>query len=216
MVDASLRRHFEKAGVGMIALDAGALALVEELSSDDGAVEVVLREGDFLPEGNARMTVELDPSAYAFLSDHRITEDAVLPVVMVQEWFARAVRTQVPDAGSLSVENLGVLKGVVLTGFPARRHRFDIEIEAVAGERRAFALKLKDADGQPRYTARVVAHSDSVAPAAVSAAAADARAASPGRGLRRPPALPRPGLPDAPPCRPDDRRGRLGGDRLDP
>ena len=63
MVDASLRRHFEKAGVGMIALDAGALALVEELSSDDGAVEVVLREGDFLPEGNARMTVELDPAA---------------------------------------------------------------------------------------------------------------------------------------------------------
>ena len=158
MVDASLKRHFEKAGVGMIALDAGARALVEELSSDDGAVEVVLREGDFLPEGNARMTVDLDPAAYAFLADHRITEDAVLPVVMVQEWFARAVRTQVPDAGSLSVEDLGVLKGVVLSGFPARRYRFDIEIEAVAGDRRTFALKLKDADGQPRYAARVVAH----------------------------------------------------------
>ena len=61
MVDASSKRHFEKAGVGMIALDAGALALVEELPPDDGAVEVVLRAGDFLPEGNARMTVDLDP-----------------------------------------------------------------------------------------------------------------------------------------------------------
>jgi len=170
MVDASLRRHFEKAGVGMIALDAGARALVEELSSDDASVEVVLREGDFLPEGNARMSVDLDPVAYPFLADHRITGDAVLPVAMVQEWFARAVRTQAPDAGSLSVEDLSVLRGIVLSGFPTRRYRFDIEIEA-AGDRRAFTLKLRDADGQPRYATRAVPHADRIAAASDLSAA---------------------------------------------
>ena len=215
MVDASLKRHFEKAGVGMIALEAGALALVEELSSDDGAVEVVLRAGDFLPEGNARMTVDLDPAAHAFLFDHRITEDAVLPVVMVQEWFARAVRTQVPDAGSLSVENSGRAEG-------RRPHRLPGAAPSVHGRDR----------GRPRRASRLCPQAQGRRrPAPVLGAGGDPwrrgcrlyslgpggrRAARAGSGLWRRPALPRPGLSNPVSHRPDDRRGRHGGDRLDP
>lgn len=152
MVDAALKRHFERSGVGLIDLPNGALALVEELSSADGAVEMVLRKGDFMPPGTVRMSAVLEAERHGFLADHRIARDPVLPVVLVKEWFARAARIQRPAARSLEIGELQVLKGVVLARFPARPARFDIEL---APAEDGFEARLRDAEGQLRYAARI-------------------------------------------------------------
>lgn len=155
MVDAALKRHFERQGVGMIDLRSGARAFIEELSSSDGAVEVILRNGDFLPDEATRMTVEIDAAGYGFLTDHCIATDPVVPVVLVQEWFLRAARTRLPRTERLSVQDLRMLKGLVLEGFPQRTFRFDIEMTA-GGEAGGFELKLKDEQGRVRYEARIL------------------------------------------------------------
>ncbi|MFZ5781268.1 MAG: SDR family NAD(P)-dependent oxidoreductase [Pseudomonadota bacterium] len=154
MVDAALKRHFERQGVGMIDLPSGALAFVEEMSSADGAVEVILRNGTFISDDGSRMTVEVDERQYGYLVDHSIAAAPVVPMVLVLEWFLRAARTQWPDASALALRDLHVQKGIVLDGFPVRSYRFDIEVAAdrQAGELR---LQLKDEQGRVRYEARV-------------------------------------------------------------
>ena len=155
MVDPALKRHFERAGIGTIGLEAGARALIEELSSDDGAVEVILREGDFLPETAARMTAVVDGERHHFLTDHRILGEPVLPVVLVQEWMARIARALMPGRDAVEIADLRVMKGAVLAGFPARTYRFDIA--AIPAGSQAFDVKVSDETGQLRYTARVSA-----------------------------------------------------------
>jgi NAD(P)-dependent dehydrogenase (short-subunit alcohol dehydrogenase family) len=165
MVDAALKRHFERSGVGLIDLPNGALALIEELSSADGAVEMVLRKGDFLPPATVRMSVLLDGERHGFLADHRITDHPVLPVVLVKEWFGQAARSQRPQARAVEIRELQVQKGVVLQGFPALPGRFDIELVPLEDGAAGFAARLTDAEGQQRYAARILL--DDGAPVAV-------------------------------------------------
>ena len=155
MVDASLKRHFERQGVGMIDLPSGVRAFVEELSSNDGAVEVIVRNGDFLPEETSRMTVRVDAKSYGFLVDHTIEADPVLPMVLVHEWFLRATRARLPQVRDLSVRDLRMLKGIVLEGFPQQEFRFDIELSPAEDEGRLVA-RLTDEQGRLRYEAAIV------------------------------------------------------------
>jgi len=120
MVTPALRREFEKEGIELIPLDAGAAHFAREISSPAaGAVERVIGAG--FPQGEDPLEVDrrligsqlLSVKTHPFLEDHRLAGQAVLPVAMITEWLAE--RACAAFGGELvSVEDLRLLKGVVL------------------------------------------------------------------------------------------------------
>jgi PfaD family protein len=112
MVTPSLRAEFEKEGVALIPLEAGAKLMVEEVcTAPGGPVELVVGAG-FGPQPVAGWTLaqahRLDAS-WPVLNDHRLAGRAVLPFAMTLEWFA-----QVAGPGA-ALEDVRIFKGVTLT-----------------------------------------------------------------------------------------------------
>ena len=131
MVTPALRALFEREGVGAIGLDAGARQLVDEINGTDSAIEVVVLA---TPPGGATIEspvvnmasaasdsslpevveLTLSPSQHPFLNDHVIDGKAVLPVAMYVEWLAHAALHGNPGLRFQGIDDLRVLKGVVL------------------------------------------------------------------------------------------------------
>ena len=118
---AELRRKFEAAGISVIPLDAGARFAADEVEHGGPAVEVVV-EGPRPAEGHMDRTLSL--ARHPWLVDHSIDGAPVVPVAMVLEWFADAARQVYPGLKVVGVEDLAVLKGIVLQdgGTPVTLH----------------------------------------------------------------------------------------------
>ncbi|MFO0686605.1 MAG: SDR family NAD(P)-dependent oxidoreductase [Sandaracinus sp.] len=169
MVTPQLKAHFESLGVPLIALDAGARWLVDELASGSGSdVELVLGgEPKPLNEGAAapgsgpktehRFATHIDRSTHPFIASHVVKGGAVLPAVSALELCAR-VATAV-EAGTVSrVRGLAVLKGIVLAGYEGAGDRFFVT--ATRGEGGSVQVLLssppaKGKPGTPHYRATV-------------------------------------------------------------
>ncbi len=117
MVDDSLRREFEKIGVGLIPRDTGAASLVEELrrgAADE--VEVILGTG-FADATRATEPVEvfrrsLDLASNPILEDHVLAGSPVLPMALMVEWLGEAARQGSPQHRLVGLEGLRVLRPV--------------------------------------------------------------------------------------------------------
>jgi len=167
MVDGSLKKVFEREGVGLIPLAAGAEALVAEIGERDrGAVEVMIG-GTFTVEysqsvdGGAGaatqsdleivLTRRLDIATHPFLNSHVIGGRPVLPVAIGLEWLAHAALHGHPGMKLAGIEEFRVLKGVVLEQGP-------VEIQLAAGDaqndggytRVTVELRTRDAQGAIR------------------------------------------------------------------
>ncbi len=109
MVTPALQKEFEREGVPLIPLAAGAQAMSDEaLSQPGGPAEVVLGAGFGGEELAGWMLAgawRLEPGAWPVLRDHVLAGKGVLPLAMVLEWFASAV-------GSVSGRPLGSLEDV--------------------------------------------------------------------------------------------------------
>jgi len=144
MVGPGLKREFDKLGVSLIPPQAGGEAVADELSNAaDGSVEVVLgssfegREGSCgtgvspvgsqavrlchtLVFGATEMSLSFDRSlgvaSHPFLRSHVLDGRAVLPVAVAMEWLAHAATHANPGLCLQGLDNLRVLKGVVLDG----------------------------------------------------------------------------------------------------
>ena len=103
MVNASLRNLFQQEGLSVIPLEAGAEYMVRELASGGrGPVEIVVMGGGSRlpkelmaaepPSGGGPMLVERTVSVERapVLKDHVLDGQAVLPMVLMIEWMARA------------------------------------------------------------------------------------------------------------------------------
>ena len=132
MVTPGLKRDFARSGVGVIALEAGAQSLLDELAhSEADATEVVI--GDVLPDGSddqadrpprtvsaARPGLSpvferrLDIDRHAFLSSHVIGGYPVLPVAVMQEWLGHGALHDNPGLLLAGFSEFRVLKGVIL------------------------------------------------------------------------------------------------------
>lgn len=142
MVTPSLKQEFTRLGIDLIPLDAGARQLVEELRRPPGdAVEVVV--GGSFPEavqpqaaavsseserdkkptsrrvsrnGDLRIAFErrLDVASHAFLRSHVLNGRPVLPLAVMLEWFGHAALHDHPGMHLLGLDDLRVLKGVIL------------------------------------------------------------------------------------------------------
>jgi len=124
MVTPALRREFEKEGIGLIPLAAGASLFASAVVGQrQGAVERVIGAG--FPDGEAPPEAlgtllscrKIDPAIDRYLDDHRLAGQAVLPVAMMTELFAAAAK-DATGAAPLAVEEFRLFKGVVLEDDP--------------------------------------------------------------------------------------------------
>ncbi len=129
MVTPSLRPLFEAEGIALIPTAEGAKYLVEELrAGGDRPVEVVILGGggpdpDFLrsePAEELSTAMQkvferpLDVASTPILRSHVIDGRPVLPMALILEWLAQGAMTRNPGMSCLGVDDLRLLKGVVL------------------------------------------------------------------------------------------------------
>jgi hypothetical protein len=168
MVTPVLRRHFERIGVPLISLAAGADALCAEALTDRENVEVGL--GSLLtpsagvlssvttsaPDKAQQLDVLVDASSLPHLTGHRIEDVPVLPVVCVLEWFARAAGLCRPDLVVKGCKDLRVLQGIRLEGYGETTNALTVSCRQIKnGDGSEMALELLDDEGRARYRARV-------------------------------------------------------------
>ncbi len=134
MVTPALKREFERIGVDVIPLDAGAQCLVNELRGAGGGAEVVI--GASLPAAEvaapkvsklpAMLRADLDVAcersldveSHAFLRSHVLAGKAVLPAAMMLEWLGHGAMHANPGLTLHGFEDFRVFKGVILAEAP--------------------------------------------------------------------------------------------------
>ncbi|MBI3117501.1 MAG: SDR family NAD(P)-dependent oxidoreductase, partial [Candidatus Hydrogenedentes bacterium] len=133
MVTPALKKVFEEEGVGLIDLEVGARYLIQEISQDkDRAAEVVVfgfpapKKDTAAQEPAAQhpaaagpplslaFAIDLNTEDHSFLRSHVLKGHAVLPVVMMIEWFSQAALHTTPGLRFHGLNNLRVFKGVKL------------------------------------------------------------------------------------------------------
>lgn len=197
MVTPALKREFERLGISLIGRAEGAAAMLREMQTADGAVEVVLgsgfgreasgrrlderHEGVSAQAGKARrheggqrtqqrLTVasgtaceadaaierqpptssafacELSVERFPFLTSHVIGGRPVLPVAVMLEWLAQAAGDAHSGMAFFGIDNLRVLKGVILRdkSYPVR-----VDVEATRGNAGTVLVDLALRGGSP-------------------------------------------------------------------
>jgi acyl transferase domain-containing protein/acyl carrier protein/NADP-dependent 3-hydroxy acid dehydrogenase YdfG len=167
MVTDALKAHFERAGIDLILLDAGADFLVQELSPGTarGPVEVLAGSALRMKQPVLRMEVSVDGEGQPYLANHVIKDRPVLPVVLVIEWFMRAARAVLPDMTPTALRDLHVLQGVVLDRFP-EPERFQIIAQpSLTNGTASVDMRLVSGDGRERFKGTVeLARAEGTAP----------------------------------------------------
>ena len=165
MVTPVLKAQFEREGVGLIPLQAGSeLLVVEALGAADGPLEVVVGVGlepmigDLAPSGSAEELV-LDTATHLYLADHQLSGKPVVPMAMMLEWFAAAAARAVPGREVVGVEDLQVLRGLVLEDGP-----IGAGIVLTPERDGRVHAELHDSDGGVRARASVVLGAREAAP----------------------------------------------------
>ena len=120
MVTPALRTLFAEEGIEVIGLEAGARCLVDELSSTEHAVEVVILGAGSVPPAASRpgpaalLERSLEIDSHPFLAAHLLDGKAVLPAAMTVEWLAHAALGARPELVFTGFEDLRIFKGVRL------------------------------------------------------------------------------------------------------
>lgn len=160
MVTPALKKVFLERGVRVLSHPDGARHFVDELSADDGAVEVIFG-GELAAPAQAAAPLaapttapapapraprgrrfHLDHRGWPFLADHAVKGAVVLPVVGALELFAETTSARV-------FEDVRVLRGVKLPGFDGAGD--DLEVVRDGPRVSLFVA----GDETPSYTARV-------------------------------------------------------------
>jgi len=165
MVTPSLRPLFEAEGVPLIDPAAGASYLVEELRTPPGPgvpIEVVILGASARPEPAApdptpppsglalAFERRVDATSVPVLASHVIDGRPVLPMALILEWLAEGALQRNPGLSFVGLDNLQILKGVVLrddrgetlrvlAGKASRSgsaFRVEVELRSIAGDGR--------------------------------------------------------------------------------
>jgi len=129
MVTPALAKIFHAEGVATIDRGAGARFVLEELSHGGPVETVVVGAGSRLEQGTEFSTAferELSVHDHPFLASHVLSGKAVLPTVMMLEWFAHAALAEHPGLSFIGLDELRVFKGVRL----GRDDRHLVRVEA--------------------------------------------------------------------------------------
>ena len=176
MVTAFLQRHFAERGIPLLPVADGARHFLAEIASPPGdPVEVLVAAGgdgatlEAASDRSAEAEVSVSASGHPYLADHRVHGVAVLPAVLVLEWFARTAAAVRPAGTMVALQDIRVLRGVPLPDLVAGV-RLTIAAEAVRGDAGPrLTLRLLDAGGQVRYGAVALPAGDGSPPLAPAA-----------------------------------------------
>jgi acyl transferase domain-containing protein/acyl carrier protein/NADP-dependent 3-hydroxy acid dehydrogenase YdfG len=152
MVDATLKRHFERAGVGVIDIHDGAAFFAREAVQSGAPVIVVAAPA--IPQRTS-FRVEWPVSAHALpaLRDHMVQGRIVLPVSVVLERILRAARGVTPSRdATITVRDLQVLSGVTIGADEVEPVLLTIAFDAKDA---GYSVTIRDAGQRPRYRATV-------------------------------------------------------------
>jgi len=120
MVTEGLKKEFQRLGVGLIELEAGAEAMVRELSAaPGGAVEILYGDGFPAPPGldkpsGGLLQVVASVEEYPCLESHRVGGRPVVPVALQIEWFAQAATALQVGARFCGLRQLQILRPISL------------------------------------------------------------------------------------------------------
>jgi len=153
MVTPELKRMFNDRGVYIIPLDAGAKLLVSELAADDNRCAQILVGNDLSKDqvkdqSNAQagentvkkplvsrlkvsVTKTLQAANNAFLADHTIGDDQVLPTVCAIAWMKDAAQAAFDGFTYQGLTDYKLFKGVIFDGAEATNYQIDMTAEIV-------------------------------------------------------------------------------------
>ncbi|MBI5591569.1 MAG: SDR family NAD(P)-dependent oxidoreductase [Deltaproteobacteria bacterium] len=126
MVGDSLKREFERSGIHLIPLKAGAQSLLRELQAGPGdPVEVVIGSGFSHPESVRRPSQvpetlslsikrEIDVDRYPILEAHILNGKPVVPFALITEWLGHGALHENPGLQLSGLDDIRLLKGIRL------------------------------------------------------------------------------------------------------
>ena len=141
MVTPELKRMFNDRGVYIIPLDAGAKLLVSELAADNNRCAQILVGNDLSKDQGtdvkkpqvSRLTISVSKTLLAannaFLADHTIGEDKVLPTVCAIAWMSEAATAAYTGFYYQGLDNYKLFKGVILEGKSDGNEANDYQID---------------------------------------------------------------------------------------
>jgi acyl transferase domain-containing protein/acyl carrier protein len=159
MVTPALARVFEREGVGLIPLAAGAEHLLREIAAarpGEPVEAVVLGPG---PAGAAAappppapalaraFDIEVDPARHRYLRSHEIDGRPVVPAALLVEWLAHGALHGNPGLVFHGMEEFRVLRGVTLEGGRPETVRILAGRAERRGDLRAVAVELRGSAG---------------------------------------------------------------------
>ena len=120
MVTEGLKKEFQRLGVGLIELEAGAEAMVRELSAaPGGAVEILYGDGFPAPPGSDKpggglLQVVASVDEFPCLESHQVGGRPVVPVALQIEWFAQAATAAQVGQRFRGLRQLQILRPISL------------------------------------------------------------------------------------------------------
>ncbi|MBL4679888.1 MAG: SDR family oxidoreductase, partial [Pseudomonadales bacterium] len=130
MVDPSLAGHFRAQGVELIPMDEGAVLFADEVEGRNGdCVEIVYGGGLYnahKDDGNYQLGLHVHVSRYPQISSHLIKGQAVVPLVLVNEWGSSIAAALYPAMNVVGVRDLNVVKGIQLDDFEGQGNWLNI------------------------------------------------------------------------------------------
>ena len=122
MVTPALEKLFKQENIHTIPMQAGAMQLVNELSSSEAVEVLILGKGSVLPQpedeprSDLAVTFErmVTVDSHPFLRSHVMNGRAVLPTAMMMEWMAHAALHNQPGLALHGFDDFRILKGVIL------------------------------------------------------------------------------------------------------
>ncbi len=155
MVDPALKAHFVRAGVGLIARDAGAAAFARE-AAHDGPSELVMAADAGDPLRAFSLDLSLDLTRMPYLRDHQVKGRIVLPVAIMLDRLMRLGRAMTGEAhAEVRVKDFQVLSGVTFaTDEPMPILTLSVQPRRDNGTG-ILDVTVADGAGKPRYRARI-------------------------------------------------------------
>ena len=172
MVTPELKRAFAERNMDVIATEAGAELMVNEITTSDPIkdqpVQIVVGAIPTRPAGQFsselkkyRIRRNLSLDANPFLIDHQIGNNPVLPATCGASWVASACEQLYPGYTFFQLEDYKVLKGIVFDDSLAKEHVLELtEVEKTAEGKVKFSAKIfsQHKNGKPifHYSLNVV------------------------------------------------------------
>lgn len=153
MVDAALKQHFERSGVGLIDLDAGAAFFAETALGAGGPASIVVVAAGLAPLRRAQLDWTVSAGSLPPLLDHVVQGRIVMPIVIVLERILRAARAILEAPGvALEIRDLQVLAGVTLSVDTDEAIVLSLALEPKG---RGWIATIRDQSHRARYRAGV-------------------------------------------------------------